>query len=244
MPNLGANIVPHSDMANDDGQLGEYTQSSLAELLLASAAEQLLLIGVSVKSILPAFAFYSLIRVSIELTSSAIWLLTPNDPQTRIKRRLSLELHYLGDFKTAARDSHSPEAVRDWESDASDHDRRISAVIRANRITLDQVKKERPVVTNMVREGSQLAVESSGDSNGIGPLAYLQVWRVSSGYAHGRDWARAVFSSRVNLPEQSNPNRVGVTVSLPNLLLMFKRSVDLLEFGVGVFESRNRRNTL
>ena len=177
--------APGSDLAVDDQDVPGFSLSMLATSGLAAASDHLSAIRRHVESkpgALFPFAHMTLCRSALVGAAQCVWLLGPDDPDTRVarSRTVAVEVHkrhlqWVSGLQGLATTPHiGTDAV-------ADHVAKRLAELEAKRAADGQ--KAVLDTTRMIRE----AAEAAFDQPDLVEEAVL-VWRSTSGAAHGFPW--------------------------------------------------------
>lgn len=171
-----------SSLAGDDRALGIFSMSHAIVTSLSSAVDNIhalrgLLLNVRE---IHTSASFTLLRVALENSATAVYLLAPNDRQTRVVRRLKLQWE---DYKDAEK---ARELMK--KGDAAEQDRRKAEL----RDTARAAGVAEELITSLLARspGFGTIVEEAGKAT-FGPyggIASLS-WMVNSGIVHARTWA-------------------------------------------------------
>lgn len=120
---------------------------------------------------------FSLVRGAIETAAQAAWISSPEDPQQRILRSLSLSLKAAKDRanaydELAKQHPQAAAAMPDYKSDESE----LQGILNACGVS---VKLTPPSSTQILKDVRTLVPRTS----------VLSIWQLCSGFAHGRRWA-------------------------------------------------------
>lgn len=177
-------VHPRSPLAADNRKTDPFQVSHEAAHLTVNAVGHLHAIGCLIRESKalhngPPFA---LARASIESSASVVWMLSPANRSTRIKRRLSLALQDAYDADKAAREIGNQNTTLNARLD------RLTEIVRT--ATGDR-EIPRLWTTTVVKEAEAAA--------GVGFRPML-VWRVGSGFSHGRLWTDISMLDREEFP--------------------------------------------
>lgn len=179
-----------SDLSMDNDALAPFSQSDAVLSGLASAADQLGALRSLLATDSPRlFAPYSLVRVSLEMASTAMWLLLPDDPKVRRMRRLALEIRHTEDFGKIAKDIPDPTVKRDVAKYVKDQKENIYKVAAANGINEYAMNKLNVSATGILEYASPFVVAAHPQLRADEPFVVRHAWRETSGIVHGRGWA-------------------------------------------------------
>ncbi len=151
---------------------------------------------------------FSLLRTSLESTSTAIWLTAPDDQEVRLSRRLRLQLTHLDNYCQLGHVlTPADSALLTRQRDD------IRALALSLRDPVESGKSRTISVssTEVLTAASDHMTQRFQDPRGY----YTYVWRVASGFVHGRNWAPEVFldrSSRQLIASKQPQLNVGASV--------------------------------
>lgn len=158
----------------------------------------------------------SLVRGSLESAAAAFWMLHPKDRAVRVTRALHWRAKDAYDEYVALA-GINPEA----DQKKSAQTKRL-AEVAAGRCEIDaSVLSKRLASTTMV----EYADENTRDD-----VKVLLMWRMCSGFAHGRQWAALAWGLRETFPT-SNPDVVSVkfTNDLSRIVMMTLTATHLIK---------------
>ncbi len=169
-----APVEAGSDMAADDLAAAYLHLSHAVQNSLHVASDHLhsLLMLVEEAKWLHAFAPYTLVRAALESAATVVWLLAPEAPEERVRRRLVLAMgdaRYRGDI----------DALIGVETSRVERDEEVLTI--AARSGLDRSSLGTP-------PGYETIITGAGAHLGNTNL-YRVAWKGASGLAHGRLWA-------------------------------------------------------
>ncbi|MBG0831618.1 hypothetical protein HS041_28205 [Planomonospora sp. ID67723] len=195
-------VQPGSDLAGDDAKTAPYQSSSLARHALAVAVDHLGCLRASLLReanpseavvYLHLFAQFTLVRAVIENAACAVWLLGPDDPLTRISRRLALQVKQV-------KNTDNLYTVLGHQHDKTLHEREEEvrdAGVRAG-VPKEQVKK------TLKAPDYSVIVQEAAAFTSLPPDTAELAWRGCSGLAHGDMDATLFFTDQqaeITLPD-------------------------------------------
>ncbi|QEM43990.1 hypothetical protein [Mycolicibacterium grossiae] len=194
---------PGSDLAEDEGRFPEIWATSVARRGLGQAVEcvdaacALVLSG---SWMTPQFA---LLRAVYESAGSAVWLLAPEDVDTRLARLL---VQHRESWRYSAKAfSGTP------LDDGGEHDERQQwATNAAARVGIDPAKGK--------AGGFEALIESIDDLPGH-PESLLTAWRVCAGVSHAKTWALQTIITEVDSIDVYEHGRMSAVVPDRGLFL-------------------------
>lgn len=183
----------------------------------------------------PVFGSYTLARSTIEIASTMLWVLTPQERKDRLTRHLRLEWANLFNARQMLETQNDVGAHLGYPVNSDDpHDfvagRLASLVAAAGRIDLsDKDMKRTPKVTSIISE----AASGIGES----PQVLLD-WRIASGAAHGKSWSGLVtrkpaggWGNEARLPADGNRS-----AGISTMVDIAERALVVLQKGLGRLE--------
>lgn len=194
-------VQPGSVMASDDAATYPYHLSYMAMQSLQAARDSLLTVGDLTHDSLPGLRPgppYTLCRAALENAAAALWLLAPDDSETRVLRCLWL---WLDDSKDAnAVSSITGQPLR---LSLPERRERFAAIGVAAGLTAKQVLGARATWTTIVKA----ADEHLGSGRNL-----EMTWRMCSGFMHARPWASLAALERGEM-EDLNDGMVRLQLS-------------------------------
>ncbi|MEU9978695.1 hypothetical protein [Streptomyces sp. NPDC051014] len=224
LPDLGE----RSSLAKDDEPLGswgaaKFVQSSFsAGLIHVEAFTQLVAVAQQVDPYSP----WTLLRGALENFATAAWLLTGKNREERRHRVLSL---WAEDFRNRAQHERDTNHVTgpDGKTGA---ERRAEVKELAQTLGLPGLTK--PEATTIIYEAAKSA--------GLEPTPTQALWRVASGFAHGRFWPNLRASEiRGAMPTSDGGALVDLVVDDDQLKDMAEACRKLLEHTASRYKARS-----
>ncbi|MGW3631501.1 hypothetical protein ACWD7F_15255 [Streptomyces sp. NPDC005122] len=169
-------VAERSSLAKDDEPLGtwgaaKFVQSSFsAGLIHVDAFTQLVAVAHQVDPYSP----WTLLRGALENFATAAWLLAGKNREERRHRVLSL---WAEDFRNRAQHERDTQHVTSPDGKTGE-ERREEVKQLAQELGLPKLPK--PDATSIISEAAASA--------GLEPTPTQALWRVASGFAHGRFW--------------------------------------------------------
>jgi hypothetical protein len=229
----GFDVGQGSDLADDDAQTMPYTVShALTTCLIAAIDHHHALLALVLKTdYLHLNAPATVARGALETACTAIWLAAPADRDERIRRTLCWFWKDAKDGDTAAtgRGMKVPKPLADRQDE-------LTTLATAQGLT-------QSIKGYTSTDAVTVAKEYLGNN---GKMDVLLMWRVCSGFAHGRTWPQLGFSANERTPIPGNPDMVGVrfTSSYVRALSMVTASRQAIEAAIALFEERARGREL
>lgn len=225
-------VAPKSSLAGDVRATVYNPLSTQVLHHLASASDHLntvvLMLGPDGHPAVPAMALHTLVRAAIESTATAAWLLMPQRRDERVLRSLRLTYENRRQLRTilTERTLDDPKFKNMAER-------------------LQSIRDERPGLRGVELGGKTLApntkrLEEAGALIPPGIVTPLEVWRLTSGIAHGNSSiALNVLELRLAQKSQSGDDRYSATAHLGMLALFFVVTLEFMGATVGLLELRN-----
>lgn len=203
-------VEPHSALAGDAKRCPEHQVAHTAWYALGHAIDQLHAFKTLVDDarVLHAYALYSLLRAAIENAATAVWLLAPASRKERLQRCLRLahnEAREQGQARALVPDAY-PEWVRSSET-------RIAEIKDlATRLDLDYGRIGG-------RFSYERIVKAAGDATDFGDDFAAFIWRLCSGFSHGRYWSvLGMLTRKPAATDEAGVHNFSLTVDLHEVL--------------------------
>ena len=216
--------LPLTPLAHDDARTGAHKGSTAAVRSISAAVEHLdvlHLLVMDARHVHPSAPF-TLARAAIETASSATWLLAPPDHRERVIRALRHAARDARDGAQAATDAGAPQP-RPLEARIAEMEELAAAVGHRGQL-------KSPSSTECVK-AAEAAVES------VFPV--LLIWRLCSGFAHGRTWATLAWLEQEIHDSTDTDVRLKVTNSLDRVLMVTLTAVEVLDRALRLYGERN-----
>lgn len=172
------------------------------------------------------YAAYPLLRAAIENASTTVWVLAPDDRDTRLTRRFRLALQN-------ARHGDDAAAILGLTATAKkDHADRLRVLLAdLPLISMSACRKQ---------AGFALIVREAAEGYGSDPDTAEVIWRLLSALTHGDQWATATFTDRdeVEVSEDGKVVTMETTSSLANIANMTNVAVLLAEAAFRLWDMR------
>ena len=230
----GSAVAPRSPLAGDDNAARPFQVSHVAWHAIIHAADNLHALRIlTVRETGPnlltvvthPYAAYPLLRAALENASTALWVLTPGNRDTRLTRRFRLLL-------TDAQNGDTQAALLGHE--ATTYAKRL--------VRLEPVLAARPGIplgacTN--RAGFRPIVRGAAAGFDFEPDAAEAVWRLLSGLTHGDTWASITATDRDEVAvSQDGVVTMHTTSSLANIANMTAIALTFTEAALHYFDLR------
>ncbi|MDX6254223.1 MAG: hypothetical protein QOJ11_557 [Frankiales bacterium] len=181
---------------------------------------QLLKAQLTVANTLHPYALATLGRVAIENAAMYVWLLTPNDSAGRVARRLRLAWQEARDLEELL--VIDPKFLKPTQSTVEERKLAITDLVTA-------IGVERSLVTGRFSWGK--IVHSAGDSTRVGGDVIEVLWRIGSGMAHSRDWARNSWLKHEVVSEDGGILVLKMTTNVDQVAAFMWATAQLLHVG-------------
>jgi hypothetical protein len=230
-------VQPRTSLATDDARTSPFQSSHVVQLLLNAATDNLHGVRHMIwgplgqqtdQPILHQAAHYLLARGAMENAAAALWILAPPSRAERVTRTLRWHAQNAKDQAQALADL--PGAT---VPDLKQRQTRLAEVCFA--ATGSDPARFRPgyTVTETMRYVTDLEQGRSG-------FPAIFVWRLCSGFAHGRPWASLSFQD-VQTQPTVDPDvfSARMTSDLTRALLAPKHALHLIEQVLKLYAARN-----
>jgi len=165
-------------------------------------------------------------RGALESAATAIWIACPDTRDERVKRTLSWF------FKD----------VKDGNSAATGAGIAVPTPLQDRIDKLERVAADRGLPDKVKGYTSTEAVEAAKAHLGPEKMDILLMWRLCSGFAHGRSWPILGFASNITTPIPGRPDLVGVKSenSFTRVLAMALTAHDAVQVALELYQFRAR----
>jgi hypothetical protein len=136
---------------------------------------------------LPVHAPFTLVRSAIENAATAVWLLAPQRRNERLRRLLKFAHNETWEWGKALELLPAEFAPQRSVPEIRSHIRTLAAQLGLNP---DDVAG---------KFSYEKVIWTAGEAIGVGGDQSVLVWRVGSGVAHGRDWARRISARHLQV---------------------------------------------
>lgn len=223
------NVDPGTALAGDDKRTHPWSTSHAAAAALLAALDHLHALGTSVMSPTPVLhnsAPYTLVRGALENAATALWIVHPSSRPERITRTLRWYANDARDGDTAKRAVGLPLGGKPLR----EHIAELGGIAVA--CGCDPVEATRNIVsTEMLKYADPLSPNGS-----VSPLF---IWRLCSGFAHGRMWASLGLLDREVTPTaHPEVSHMRQTNTLTKVLSIALAGLELFDLASTTFEER------
>lgn len=232
-------ISPRSSLAADNRRTDPFQTSHVIEMLLNAGIDNLngirhLIWGrpgdVPSQAVVHQAAHYVLARAAIENFATALWILQPASRDLRIERTLRWHVKNI-------QDQHQAISMLDISGQRSLEDK----LLRLEQIATQSLG----AIPSRFRSGYTATkvleyVDENNPENAGRKLSTLFLWRLCSGFTHGRLWASLTFQEQDAQPtDDPDVMSVRITSDLTRALWAPKEAMHLLE---RLLELRNQQS--
>lgn len=198
-------VQPGSRMAVDDAATAPHHLSHAVLSALSHGIDHLhcfrsLIVDAQA---LHVYAPFSLLRAAFENFSTVLWLLEPDDRETRVQRRLQLaaaNIRYGEDVRRLAQEAGEDQSERRLGD--------VAAIAVSAGVPADRILGRTPGYESIVRGGAA-ATALSADT-------LVLVWKTCSGITHGQSWASLGVLEREITQDDESGEIVRLQLSAPN----------------------------
>lgn len=181
--------------------------------------------------VLHTHAPFTLLRSAIENAATAVWLLAPGPRTKRVSRRLKLAHHEA------------------WES-GNVHKLMSAETLAGKRTAEERMTEIRGLATSLGispsdvagRFGYESVVRQAGEATGLGEDLAALLWRLCSGFAHGKYWASLSFLERQEVPRAGEAGVLDVrlTTDIDRILTVTQVPFLFTDRALQLYEQRRR----
>lgn len=184
--------------------------------------------------VLNVYAPYTLVRSATENAATAVWLLEPRKRSERLRRCLKLAHH---EAREAAVEVH--ELIRKlFPAEALDGKRTAQERIDEIRTLAVQLSLDPNDILG--RLSYEKVVRTAGEAIGLGGDLSAFMWRLCSGFAHGRYWASFSLLDRHVVASQGNVLNVRLSGDVEKLLMVAGFPFVFTKRALELYEQRRR----
>lgn len=233
---------PGSSLASDDRLTAPYHTSHVIQMLLNAGIDNLngvrhLIWGrpgeQASHPVLHQAAHYVLARAAIENFATALWILEPPSRPLRVERTLRWHVKNASDHYQAVDELDLPPS----KPTAPEKLTRLEAIAAQALGGIPKNFRKGYYPTHVVQYASD-----SDPRNADRGLSTMFIWRLCSGFAHGRPWASLAFQEQDIQPtDDPDVMAIRMTSDLTRALLPPKEAVHLLERILKMYDLRSQR---
>jgi hypothetical protein len=228
-----------SELAIDDKVFPQFRVSEVARLSLMSAGEHLRLVrdGLTARNVYPS-ASHTTLRGALVGAAQAVWVLAPDDAETRQQRALTVVHVTYKQLRTYDNDVNKMQWLsRDDRAELEDHLKWLNERIGQVE-SLRRSKSDLDITGGVLPEALRAAFNDQRMTD-----SGLMMWRQMSGDAHVLSWSlaqRTTFSGRPDAEGLSLGEAAG---DLGEVADAFYLGYRLLKVGWGLFDRRCETTT-
>jgi hypothetical protein len=218
-------VQPGSDLAADAALSPKWQVAHAAWGCWVSAVDNLSALQRLVESAIQPYAPYSLLRVAIENAATTVWLLQPDASTDRVARRLQLVWDECKDVESLEAIS---EKLFEGKPGAKARRDEVRGLAQTTGIPLEQIAG-RLSWASVVQKAEAAT-----------PLTTIELmWRLCSGFAHARDWARWSWLDLAHVGEKDGDIvTTKTTTSIDRIMMMALGAHELLKSGRQLYDKR------
>ena len=222
-------IAPGSQLAADDRRSRPFQVSHSAQVSMHAAIDHLhalCSLVVEARS-LHTYAGAALARASMEAASAAIWVLSPSEPRERAIRASRLGVQDKRDERDATGEDRST-----WETRV----RELTAPV-CTRLGVDSKALEGLVTATALMNTSDPHLAARGCPG------TMMLWRVGSGFAHGRRWPALALATQSVVESPDDPDILSVRFEMTeeNLQLLVHAAAEMVSAAIELYETRGAK---
>lgn len=234
-------VAPGSDFALDEAQLPEPDINQAAWLLRFVALDHMeslrdhAAFAPDGQSRWHVHAPWTQLRAALEAASQLVWMIGPDDRDTRLQRLLRFTFDDNASYKLALDLTHHPKKAAQlakYQQIASGFE-----TAAAHWTGKDANRIRTPI--NMV----DCITESARLSHSVGfPRTAELSWRIAAGYAHGRPWAHLTTGNLVDLGSVDElRTQFAGSINLPYVRMMTIITTGTIQYGDHLIHQRSGR---
>lgn len=230
-------VQPGSSLAGDDSASDPYQISHAVRGQIGVAVDNMhaAVNLLTEANVMHPMAPFSMIRTALETSANATWILQPKARSDRVLRRLRLAFADARD-----RDQAEADAGLTPNRPIADHIARLQAIGRQSGCDVGKIAATPPSATKIL-------TDADADATMARDRSYLFTWRVSSGMAHGRDWAHMSLLTMEELEATRADERVGtfrLTAGVDRFAWVLGAALDLTQHAGRTYQTRATSHVL
>lgn len=233
---------PGSDFALDAAQISEPSMIDSAWLLRFVALDHM-------ESLRDMAAFapegmsrwhvhapWTQLRAALEAASQLVWMIGPDDRDTRLQRLLRFTFDDLGKYKLALDLTHYPGKRADLDQYERMRKEYEAAAAPWTGTAANGIRTE----INLV----ECVIESANLSKVVRlPRTAELSWRIAAGYAHGRPWAHLTTGKIVELGRiDEHTVQVAASINLPYVRMLATIATGTIQYADYLIHKRSGRD--
>ncbi len=210
-------VQPGSRTASDDARTSPYQLSHGVETALSHSLDHLHALRTLVKDAgtIHMVAPFTLMRAALENAAVAAWMLMPSDADERVKRRLMLAMADVAD-------GHRVRLLSEEHVEADDLARRRERIADIG------------VAAGLTRgdlmgavKGYGAIVQEAGVASRRGAITTELMWRLCSGFTHGRTWSMLATLDRRTVGDQDEVRTIELTAPASAVFVVAGTAADM-----------------
>jgi hypothetical protein len=220
-------VQPASDLDQDATLSAKWQVAHAAWGCSVSAIDNLAVLRTSLEQAIHPYAPYSLLRVAIENAATAVWLLMPDDSPERVTRRLRLVWDESRDIESLQ--TTFPAMFKPGQGSSERRDE-VRAIAKRAGIPLERIAG---------RWSWAKVVHEAGECTKLRGNTIELMWRLCSGFAHARDWARWSWLDIDRIGEKKGDVvTTKTTTSIERVMMMTLGAHELLTVARPLYDKR------
>lgn len=222
-----------SRTADDDAALNPYHLSHAVETALSHSLDHLHALRTSVveAQTIHMVAPFTLMRAALENAALAAWLVLPQEREDRIRRRLQLAIEDAHDGYQVRQLTESSMSGESFEQRRE----RLVCIGVAQGLSRDSLLGGKPKWRSIVRE--------AGAASRLGADDAEVLWRLCSGFTHGRMWSMLAALTRTAVSEADNVFEMRLNAPASGVLYVVKGAADMFASASSLHDRHRLRFT-
>lgn len=210
-------IQPGSRTFDDDQATNPYHLSHAVETALSHSLDHLHALRTSIEdaNTIHMVAPFTLMRAALENAALASWLLLPENREDRIRRRMQLAIEDAADgyqVRLLTEDAIVGETFEQRRE-------RLVGIGVAQGLSRDSLLGGKPKWKSIVREAGAACQFGADDAE--------VVWRLCSGFTHGRMWSMLAALTRTEVSEVDDVFEIRMNAPASAVLYVAKGAADM-----------------